>query len=105
MAPVEREPELNSGLWLVLVFAVWSGPDRTAVDTALSVAKEFRGEVRLGIRPFDKAEEALAWCPELKLRRTSPIWLILNNGKLERATFGPQTVEQLRAMIHDAWTK
>ena len=80
MAPVEREPELNRGLWLVLLFAAWSGPDRRAIPVALSVVKGFQGQVQLGIRKFSDHAEIKTWCPEVREQWGSPIWLILRDG-------------------------
>ncbi|MDP1681562.1 MAG: hypothetical protein Q8L39_07275 [Burkholderiales bacterium] len=64
-APSAREPELNTGNWLVMAFAVWSIPDILAIQTALDVAKRFSGKLNLGLRPFDYPEELGAWCPGL----------------------------------------
>jgi hypothetical protein len=80
--PLELRQELARGLWLVLVFAVWSGPDREAVQTALSAVKLFGGRVQLGLRAFDRHEEVRALWPHVKESLGSPIWLILRDGKL-----------------------
>jgi hypothetical protein len=80
--PSELRQELDRGLWLVLLFAVWSGPDREAVQTALSVVKQFDGKVQLGLRPFDRHEEITALWPDVKERFGSPIWLVLRDGEL-----------------------
>jgi len=66
----------------VLVFAVWSVPDREAVQTALSAVKSFGGSVQLGLRAFDRHEEVEALWPHVKESYGSPIWLILRDGKL-----------------------
>ena len=33
MAPDEIEPDLRSGRWLILAFALWSAPDHRAIGT------------------------------------------------------------------------
>src|SRR5687767_13162089 len=75
MAPNRMEPELKEGLWLVLVAAIWSGPDRIAIGQALSAVQEFRGKVKLGIRLFDDDAETRTWFPELPKYAASPVWL------------------------------
>src|SRR6266487_3739751 len=95
MAPSDREEELNHGLWLVVVFAVWSGPDRKAIDTALEIGHELGDKVQIGIRPFDRKEELQAWCPEGKIQWVSPIWLVLKDGKSVNEMFGSQSRQKV----------
>jgi len=87
MAPSELEPILCRNLWLILVVAVWSGPDLAAMETASSVGKKLRGAVHVGLRPFDSHREITPWCPGVAEQHASPIWLILKDGRLlaERA--------------------
>jgi hypothetical protein len=80
--PSQLPRELSRGLWLVLLFAVWSGPDRSAVPVALSAVKQFDGKVQLGLRPFDRHEEITTRWPKVKEPFGSPIWLILRDGEL-----------------------
>jgi hypothetical protein len=100
-APAEREPELNHGLWLVLAYAAWSGPDRRAIPIALSVAKDFRGEVQLGIREFSDHDEIRRWCPDVKEKWGSPVWLILKNGKLCKELMGYRDSVQLKHALEE----
>lgn len=102
MAPVEREPELNQGLWLVLLFAAWSGPDRRAIPIALSVVKGFQGRVRLGIRKFSDHTEQKTWCPEVREKWGGPIWLMLRDGELREELTGLRSEEQLRDWVQHA---
>jgi len=99
MAPSERETALNQGDWLVLVFAVWSGPDRNQITTAMEVAREVGGTIQVGIRPFDNKEELRAWCPEAKIDWMSPIWLVIREGKLINEMCGPQSREKIVATL------
>lgn len=78
MSPAEIEPELLEGSWLVLLFAIWSVADRTAIEEALSVAKMFDGKVQLGVRPFDRHEEIGRWAKGVKEKWGSPICSIAN---------------------------
>jgi hypothetical protein len=105
MSPLKREPELEQGLWLILVFAVWSVPDRTCIDLALSVIKEFKGDVLLGVRPFDNYTEFNIWCPEVKEKYGSPIWLVLNNGNLLKEMVGVYSKEQLVQLLENVLAK
>lgn len=80
-APASRETQLDRGTWLLLAFAIWSGPDRTAIDVALEVVKGFHGQVNLGVRPFDDHAEFKTW-GRVAERYGSPIWLLLSDGAL-----------------------
>lgn len=99
MSPLKKEPGLEQDLWLILMFAIWSIPDRACIDLALSVIKEFNGKVLLGIRPFDNHTELNTWCPEVQEKYGSPIWLVLNNGKLLKERVGLCNKEGLRELV------
>ena len=102
MAPSSREPELNCGNWIILVFAVWSGPDIASIDTALAAVKKFNGKVQLGIRPFDQYTEIKAWCPQARVSYQSPIWLLFQEGQMVTELHGPQSEDQL-VKISQTW--
>ena len=80
MAPLQAEPELRSGLWLLLLVAVWSAPDRNMIRIALELAKDFEGRIQVGIRPFDDHRETSVWCDAVEERYRSPIWVLLRDG-------------------------
>lgn len=63
MAPEQVEPDLMTGSWLLLSFAIWNSRDRPAIDDAVLVAKQFGGRFRLGVRPFELTEELTNWLP------------------------------------------
>jgi hypothetical protein len=88
MAPSSRETLISQGDWVVLLFAVWSEPDRGAITTALDAATEFPEGVRLGIRPFDEHSEIGRWCPACQQTFGSPLWLLFHNGKLVHQEIG-----------------
>jgi hypothetical protein len=80
MAPGRLETRLTSGDWLVLAFAVWSGPDREAVDLLCDLASAVPQDVALGVRPFLDHHEFDLWCPLRPATCGSPIWIVLRNG-------------------------
>ena len=83
MAPEEIEPNLIKGNWIILLVAVWSGPDRAAVDFALKSMDEMKDKnINLGVRPFNMHSEISKWCAEAKEKWRSPVWLWLKDGKL-----------------------
>ncbi len=95
MAPSSIENELQDGLWLLLVFAVWSIQDRNAINTALELGKRLGDTVRVGIRPFDEHQEISNWCPNATKTYQSPVWLVLKKGKLVKEVVGLYPLEQL----------
>jgi nicotinate-nucleotide pyrophosphorylase (carboxylating) len=93
-------PSLRSGRWLVLFSAVWSVPDIKAIDVALAAVRKFGGEIRLGVCLFDEYSEVRAWLPELKVGRTaSPIWVIMEDGRLLNESSWPKRIEEVEEMI------
>ncbi|HEX2569224.1 MAG TPA: hypothetical protein VH877_06645 [Polyangia bacterium] len=99
MAPESMEPELAEGLWLVLVFAVWSVPDRRAIAVALTAVKDLGGRVRLGVRPCDDPGETTGWCPEVEDGGATPQWLVLRDGRLVDARVGLLPPDELAALL------
>ncbi len=102
MAPLDMEPQLRQGRWIVLQAAIWSVPDHTAVSVALSVVKSFKRAIQLGIRPFDYPEEAATWCPSIAKERGSPVSLILRDGVLIDRMVGVRKPGETKAMIRRA---
>ena len=101
-APSAREPELYTGNWLVMAFAVWSTPDNLAIQTALDVAKRFGGKLNLGLRPFDDSDELGAWCPGLEYGGQSPLWVLLREGEVCLKLSGILAVDELVELIGGA---
>jgi len=95
MKPDVREDYLNRGVWLVLLFGVWSTPDRAAIDLAVSLACDLQGCASVGIRPFDDPSEAAAWLPELPTTYGSPIWIVLKDGRLKDDLIGLHDKQEL----------
>jgi uncharacterized protein (TIGR02996 family) len=79
MSPQQLEPQLATGRWLVIAWAIWSAPDRAAISQALTP----RWSLRVALRPFDDFAEFKTWC-DLPDNTLSPLWLRLDNGKLTR---------------------
>lgn len=126
MAPESRKPELNTGIWLVVTFPVWSAPVRHSVLAAIACAKDHGGKFHLGVRPFDSHDEIDKWWPVseapsagkvLKAVRdegprravhistaptSSPLWLVLRDGQVVHQGAGPHTKEQLSELMRAA---
>jgi uncharacterized protein (TIGR02996 family) len=98
-APVGLETELRQGRWLVLAWAVWSGPDRHAAGRLFRFAEGILyrlGYPRLALRPFDRASEFTPWCP-VEQPYASPHWLLLEGGRLIGDLIGPSPPADLSA--------
>ena len=102
MRPQEMETELHVGFWLVLLIAVWSVPDRTAIQQALDAVKPYGGVVKLGIGPFDKHVEISRWIIGVKEKWGSPVWLMLHNGRVLDEKVGLLKQEDITRMIQSS---
>jgi hypothetical protein len=123
MAPEAMESELNSGVWLVVTFPVWSTPVRHSVLAAVACAKDNGGKFQLGVRPFDSHDEIHEWWPvseapsagkvllavqdegprrEIHISTdptSSPLWLVLRDGLVIHQGAGPRSKEQLSELM------
>jgi hypothetical protein len=99
MAPSALEEELGAGRWLVLVFAVWSSPDRAAIDLLVEHRDQLRSDLHVGVRPFDSHAELDGWCPTVDERHRSPLWLLLVDGQLEDSRTGAIEAGELLAWL------
>lgn len=100
VAPAELDTILRSGRWLILCFAVWSGPDRAAIDTALAVGRR-SPRFLVGVRPFDSFAEFASWCPQLRETPRSPIWLVLHDGRLTGSLVGGANETDILKLLGD----
>lgn len=96
MAPSASEPELSRGTWLVLVFAVWSGPDIGQIRVLLDIAEHSQSPLLYAARPFDDRTELVRWCPDARETWSSPVWLVLANGRLLGQIEGVRRSDELR---------
>ncbi len=91
--PAALETELFSGRWVVLSSAVWSGPDRLAVEVAARLGARLQGQVLMAVRLFSDDCEHQTWCRGIDVDRDihgmSPIWLFMKEGIVDRFYFGP----------------
>jgi hypothetical protein len=101
-APPAREPELDTGQWLVMPFAAWSVPDIAAIQTALNAVEHFGGTLKLGLRPYDSSDEHGAWCPAIAGDDASPLWLLLDDGEVRMKRSGFLMTNELVAAINAA---
>jgi hypothetical protein len=123
MAPEAMEPELHSGVWLVVTFPVWSAPVRHSVLAAIAFVKDHGGKLQLGVRPFDSHDELYKWWPgteapspskvllavqeegprhEMHISTdasSSPLWLVLRDGQVIHQEAGPRSKEQLSELM------
>jgi hypothetical protein len=83
MAPAARESELNQGKWIIIAFSVSSAADTQCIPWAVSAVAPYCGRVQLGIRPLWNRREITAWFPEYGDRRATPVWILLDNGKVQ----------------------
>ncbi len=97
MAPPDREPELKRCEWLVLAFAIWSGPDQAQIAIASSIAFEFPW-LSVGVRPFDEFTEFEHWLP-LPVRFKSPVWVRISSGTDLWHFTRSVTLEEMRDML------
>ena len=125
MAPEKMEPELHSGVWLVVTFPVWSGPVRDSVRAAIALVKDHGGKFHLGVRPFDSHDEIHKWWPvteapaagkvllavkeegphrEIHISTdpsSNPLWLVLRDGQVIYQGTGPRSKEQLNELMQE----
>jgi hypothetical protein len=101
-APPAREPALDAGTWLVMAFAIWSVPDQKAIQVALDAAQRFGGKLKLGLRPYHDPQELDTWYPGREDDGRSPLWLLLDDGKVRMRRSGPVTVDELVKAIRAA---
>jgi uncharacterized protein (TIGR02996 family) len=83
-APTSLEPDLSRHEWLILVWSIWSGPDRLTVQQfgrVLQSPVQIDG-LRFALRPIDETDEFQTWCPQA-LEYASPVWIRLVDGKYE----------------------
>jgi hypothetical protein len=99
MAPVKREPVLDRGTWLILLFAVWSAPDREQIATLMEIDQQLTKDLQFGVRPFDDRLEFRSWCPTLSDEWGSPIWLLLRDGEVAGKLVGTREKPELEHWI------
>lgn len=104
MGPERLEAKLADGAWLVLGFAVWSGPDRAAIDALCDLGSTLSEQVALGVRPFEDHREFDRWCPLRPATTGSPIWLVLQDGHMVAQRQGTLARDDLAAWVRRTHT-
>jgi hypothetical protein len=94
-SPASREPYLSQGRWLILCWAVWSGPDRLTVHQLVRHRQAHRLPIQVGIRPFNDQSEFATWCL-VREKYQCPIWLVLDDSKLVREWVGLEPPDEFR---------
>lgn len=89
--PSEIESELLHGRWLVIVFSTLSAPDVRSAAKSREFAGRLRNVARVAIRPTRDFTEARKWIPDYEQIEgidvenvTTPLWLLIENGKVVR---------------------
>ena len=98
MAPKEAEKQIQTGRWLILTFAVWSVPDIQCIGDALREARKHEGKIQLGLRPFSDSKEMRAWIPGYVDSGESPVWTVLEDGKVIAVVAGKLSNKDLEAL-------
>lgn len=99
MAPLVREPELKQGTWVVIAVNVGSAPDVNSIGTAVKCLRKYKGRIQLGVRPFVEYEEITKWFPEYGNNFGSPLWLVLQDGKVRGWEAMPLTEEEFESFL------
>ncbi len=84
-APLEREPMLNRGTWLVMAFGFFSTSDFVCIDLAVQCALNLADKgkpIQLGVRPFWRYEEMGTWLGAEYNNCSSPVWAVYQDGVL-----------------------
>lgn len=100
MAPIRREPILDKGTWVVVVFSLVSVPDVESAVNAVHVIDSRDDNINLGVRPFLRYDETNAWYKPYG-DRASPLWLIIQDGKVVHETKGMKLRSEVSQMIAD----
>jgi len=121
MAPETLEPDLTSGNWLILAFAVWDSRDQLAIEVACQIATTLR-DIRVAVRPFEMVDEFLTWVPGLEeheivtsisesenelgtqvsmtsIGKDHPIWFIFRDGKMSQSLAGARTIDKVISFL------
>lgn len=96
MAPLARETILETGSWLVLAAAVWSGPDLQEIESLVQHMGDLPPSVHAAVRPFDDRREFETWVPGFDQRYQSPVWILLDDGSVSATWVGRRTADVVR---------
>ena len=95
------EEDLRSGLWLLLLVAIWSRPDRVAILTLGETCQRLSTDrqLRCAARPFDDHRENRRWCRTIEEMVSSPIWVLLRDGRQVDELVGVRSLEELLTFV------
>ena len=97
--PKSREPELQSGNWIVLTYSSYSASDVESISEAAKVAYHLIGKAHVGVRPSIDFSEIPIWCPECKaFTGASPGWIFIQDGVVQNDLWGYYTGDQISAI-------
>jgi hypothetical protein len=95
-ASSQPEVRLKTGTWLVLAFNPASIRDVASIKTALGVGD--CSVFSLGLLPFSAFSEIETWHHELEYH-SSPIWIIIRDGRFVAERHGSLTESQFKEFI------
>ena len=123
MSPELVETELNAGLWLLVVFSIWSAPVRKSVSAAIECSKAYSGDFQLGLCAFDDPSEVERWWPQhpaigsqepsvlvtkspnevsiniIGENTSIPLWLVLREREKVYDDAGARSVDELKNLM------
>jgi uncharacterized protein (TIGR02996 family) len=97
LAPPRCERLLMTGQWLVLAWAIWSGPDRGTLLRLASRLMFRHCPTGVAVRPFDDHKEFVPWCGNLETL-ASPVWLRFSDGQLIWQHTGLNPPDEFRSL-------
>jgi hypothetical protein len=80
--------QLQSGLWLVMNVATYSGPDIQNITEVVAAIKAFSGRVKLAVRTVDDVVDIQSWCSNVKEKYQSPVLLFFADGSFVASLVG-----------------
>jgi hypothetical protein len=108
--PPALEKALKKGAWVVLGVSVLSAADAPVASTACSAVKllrDHKNDIKLGLRPFVDLCEFDTWAPEGNKATTTPVWILLIDGRVTGTMVGatPGGTEEARVQTAVKWIK
>ncbi len=113
--------QLEEGVALIVAFSIWSTPDRELAYETVDIAKASRGNVRVGLLPYDYPEELSPWMSDASWdevavtvdqnrdesveiaigqnKGNSPLWFELKDGEPQLVGRGAVSASDIRGFL------
>ena len=103
--PEEIEPELKTGRWLILEYAVINVQDASMLQLTGTISQRFSGLCRVAIRPTKNFDDIPKWLPhsELEYEGYHPVWFAMENGKVLAVTGYSKSEREIRQFVEKAF--